>query len=93
MVTKDLSMNATDNVPTDYFGQLAKDGTYATFTEDEINWLRTYPDGITAVADYHSVRETDAAAQDFPEAAEFHKKRRLELRALAQHILKVWEES
>lgn len=58
-----------------------------TYTKDEVHWLMTSPQGLDAVADYHSWQETMAnASGDYPEAEKFHADRRKQLNALAQEI-------
>ena len=58
------------------------------FTEGEIKALEKHPDALRALADWHSVRETeaDSIGPEFSDCVEHHSKRCDELRAEAARI-------
>lgn len=58
------------------------------FTENEIKALERNPDALRALADWHSAKETEAAAigPEFDESCKHHRARYTELRAEAEQI-------
>lgn len=55
-------------------------------TDNELKQCAGLPGVLRALAEYHSVKETEADASDWPETAAFHEKRRKELSAEAARI-------
>lgn len=58
------------------------------FTENEIKALEGHPDALRVLADWHSCRETEAAAigEPYEPCVTHHESRRNELRAEADRI-------
>ena len=58
------------------------------FTEGEIKALEGHPDALRALADWHSVKETEASSigPEFDKCCEHHSARYAELRAEADRI-------
>ncbi len=56
------------------------------FSPREVVHLTEDPDALRALAEYHSVKETEADGSDWSEAADFHEARKLELRHAATMI-------
>ena len=58
------------------------------FTESEIKALEGHPDALRALADWHSVKETeaDSIGPELADCVSHHEKRRIELCAEATRI-------
>ncbi len=58
------------------------------FTESEIKALESHPDALRVLADWHSVKETeaDSIGPEFAECVNHHEARREELRSEAARI-------
>jgi hypothetical protein len=64
----------------------------ATFTPLEIEEMQKDPYALRALANYHSIQETEAdAIGDFKQCVEFHKNRRIALDAEADEIEAEWD--
>jgi hypothetical protein len=62
-----------------------------TFTQNELDDMPKNPDVLRALANYHSINETEAdAIGDFKECVKFHEARRIELNAEADRIEAEW---
>lgn len=57
-----------------------------TLTREELRALLGSPEAMQVLADHHSAQETMADASDYAECAEWHKRRRLVLRAEAKRL-------
>lgn len=62
------------------------------FSASEIKAMQESPVILSALADYHSVRETEASASEWDSVAEVHRKRRIELEAEADRLDSLYQD-
>lgn len=68
---------------------IGRDEEKLTLTEEEIDYLTTTPDGLSAAMDYHDLQMTQGEPMGFD--CSYHQKRYDELRKVRDQIVEKWE--
>jgi predicted RNA-binding protein Jag len=55
-------------------------------TDGEVDAIPEIPHALRALADWHAMKEVEAEASDFLESADYHHRRKTELREMAAYV-------